>query len=409
MASHIFKWANRLALPFGGLFIAYWLREAMASLPSSYLDLFYYLPYILSGVALLLANQFRQSAIAAAAILQIATYYLIQQWLQEPLRTPLPTQVFAYLSLFLPLNWLALSFVPEQKVSPRLGGLYVGGLLVQVGLVAMLISPAPLSPIWTEGLLRLQGAAWSWMPIPAIVTHLIAIGGFIYRIHTRNKKSDSALLGALLLNGAMLIEFAQPQVSLVASSIALIVLLIAVMILGHDLAFIDELTQLPGRRALMSDMKLAGHQYTVAMLDVDHFKKFNDTYGHDTGDQVLKLVASRLAQVQGGGKAYRYGGEEFTIVFRGKPLEECLPHLEAVREAIARYRLTLRDRKRDKNHTQGKQMRGQRDVSSPKVQITISIGATEKQRGQHPLAAIKQADMALYQAKAAGRNCVMSK
>ena len=58
----------------------------------------------------------------------------------------------------------------------------------------------------------------------------------------------------------------------------------------------------------------------MAMIDVDHFKKFNDTHGHDIGDQVLKLVAARLAQVEGGGIAYRYGGEEFAVLFPDRPI-----------------------------------------------------------------------------------------
>ncbi|MEI8597157.1 GGDEF domain-containing protein [Vibrio sp. M60_M31a] len=58
-------------------------------------------------------------------------------------------------------------------------------------------------------------------------------------------------------------------------------------------------------------------KYTIAMLDVDHFKNFNDTYGHDTGDNVLKLVATLLMKTRGGAKAYRFGGEEFTILFKG--------------------------------------------------------------------------------------------
>ena len=59
---------------------------------------------------------------------------------------------------------------------------------------------------------------------------------------------------------------------------------------------------------------MMGRHYTLAMIDVDHFKKFNDTYGHDVGDLVLKMVAHQISQVNGGGKAYRYGGEEFTTV-----------------------------------------------------------------------------------------------
>jgi diguanylate cyclase (GGDEF)-like protein len=62
-------------------------------------------------------------------------------------------------------------------------------------------------------------------------------------------------------------------------------------------------------------MMSLGHRFTIAMLDIDHFKRFNDTYGHEVGDQVLKMVAAKLGQVRKGGRAFRYGGEEFALVF----------------------------------------------------------------------------------------------
>jgi GGDEF domain-containing protein len=91
--------------------------------------------------------------------------------------------------------------------------------------------------------------------------------------------------------------------------------LLVVVIDAYFLAYRDELTALPSRRALNQLSLSLSRKYTLAMLDIDHFKKFNDTYGHDIGDQVLKLVASKLAKVKNGGKVFRYGGEEFTVVF----------------------------------------------------------------------------------------------
>ena len=74
--------------------------------------------------------------------------------------------------------------------------------------------------------------------------------------------------------------------------------------------------------------------YSLAVVDIDHFKNFNDTYGHDTGDQVLRMVASKLGEVTGGGKAFRTGGEEFCILFSGKSVAQALPHLEALRKEV---------------------------------------------------------------------------
>lgn len=176
---------------------------------------------------------------------------------------------------------------------------------------------------------------------------------------------------------------------------------------AYQMAFRDELTGLPGRRALNERMQRLGRNYVIAMTDVDHFKKFNDTHGHDVGDQVLRLVASRLSKVTGGGRAYRYGGEEFALVFAGKTAEECLPHLEAVREMIANYAIQLRDQNsRPQDDSAGRQRRS--GSASATVSVTISIGVAERLIDHHnPEAVLKSADEALYSAKAAGRNCVV--
>ncbi|MBM3111979.1 GGDEF domain-containing protein [Pseudomonas sp. P66] len=177
---------------------------------------------------------------------------------------------------------------------------------------------------------------------------------------------------------------------------------------AYQMAFRDELTGLPGRRALNERMQRLGRNYVLAMTDVDHFKKFNDTHGHDVGDQVLRLVASKLSKVTGGGRAYRYGGEEFALVFAGKSIEECMPHLEAVREVIANYNIQLRNQdNRPQDDQQGRQRRSGTGAAS--VSVTISIGVSERLIDHRsPDAVLKSADQALYSAKGAGRNCVMA-
>ncbi|GIU21043.1 hypothetical protein TUM4445_39280 [Shewanella sp. MBTL60-112-B2] len=145
--------------------------------------------------------------------------------------------------------------------------------------------------------------------------------------------------------------------------------------------------------------------YSLAMIDIDHFKTFNDTYGHDIGDQVLRLVARKLSKVKGGGQVFRYGGEEFTIVFENKDIEVVLPHLEDLRRKISDYNIVLRNEGRKAS---SKSDRTAKDKANPIVNITISIGVAE-QRGETTFEnTLKRADKALYQAKNNGRNQVFA-
>ena len=215
------------------------------------------------------------------------------------------------------------------------------------------------------------------------------------------------LVGLLGLFWMLPKTFILPFTLNVMCSQVMLIIAAAVAHEAYQMAFRDELTGLPGRRALNERLQRLGRNYVLAMSDVDHFKKFNDTHGHDVGDQVLRLVASKLSKISGGGRAYRYGGEEFALVFAGKTLEECMPHLEVIRESIATYNIHLRNQdSRPQDDQQGRQRRAGSAASS--VSVTVSIGVAERLEQRTPEEVLKSADQALYSAKGAGRNCVMA-
>jgi diguanylate cyclase (GGDEF)-like protein len=187
-------------------------------------------------------------------------------------------------------------------------------------------------------------------------------------------------------------------------STAGLIIILAVIETAYAMAYHDELTGLPARRSLNTTMQSLARHYTIAMLDIDFFKKFNDRYGHHIGDQVLRMVASRISRVGGAGKPFRYGGEEFTIVFPGKAKQDVLPHLEALRKSIAGAKFGLRGKNRPKKSPK-KRIRGKNPRT---VSVTISIGTAEPGRDlAKPGAVLKEADQALYRAKKMGRNCVV--
>jgi PleD family two-component response regulator len=162
--------------------------------------------------------------------------------------------------------------------------------------------------------------------------------------------------------------------------------------------------------------------YSIAVADIDHFKRFNDSYGHDTGDQVLRLVATRLAQVTGGGQAFRCGGEEFMILFPGKRMGDVVDHLENLRITIENSQFRTRGGDRRKS-PRGPDRRNQprskrtgkaqaiRQLDQPadpvSLSVTVSIGVASSARERfHPKSVLEAADKALYRAKANGRNRV---
>ena len=221
----------------------------------------------------------------------------------------------------------------------------------------------------------------------------------------------SGLLGALLATtGAVVCEGFASECFVLATAFSL---LLSAVEMSHDLAFRDALTGLPGRRALEESFRRIGRPYTIAMVDVDHFKRFNDTYGHDAGDEALRMVGAELARIDMGGRAYRYGGEEFTILFPGKTLDEVSEAVESVRERIAKRPFAIRSENRPTAKPKRVSKRPKRDSKEPKptptTSVTVSIGAAGATDKSHrPNTVMKRADQCLYDAKKAGRNRVVS-
>ena len=182
-----------------------------------------------------------------------------------------------------------------------------------------------------------------------------------------------------------------------------LILLVSFVLTSYDVAYKDKLTELPSRRSFDEAITGLGNKYSIGLVDIDFFKKFNDKYGHDVGDQVLKLVASRLDKVGGGGKSYRYGGEEFAILFPNKDRDHSFNKLENLRKDIEKQQFNVRGKKRPgKKPTIPVFFRRAKNEK-----ITVSIGVAQKSEKLNDVQdVIKAADDALYKAKKDGRNRV---
>jgi diguanylate cyclase (GGDEF)-like protein len=180
--------------------------------------------------------------------------------------------------------------------------------------------------------------------------------------------------------------------------------LFAVLYASYRMAFMDALSGLPNRRALDETLAQLSGDYAIAMVDVDHFKLFNDTHGHAAGDRVLQAVAQQLRRERRG-RAFRYGGEEFCLLFTGSRHRNAAAMCEEARARIEATRVRIRS-------TPAKPKRGQSSgrVDTSEVKVTASIGlAFRDEQTRFPSEVIKAADQALYRAKAKGRNRVIAR
>jgi diguanylate cyclase (GGDEF)-like protein len=367
-----------------------------------------YTPYLLSAVGVVLAFQFNRSRFLLLALFTAGCFWTIRDQLQVSLEDAAALEVYLSIALAWPLAMLLLLLVPERGIINRWGFVYAVALGVLalaaprlVNLIATLLSPAsPWLATWPS----------EHVVLPRLMSVLF-VGTFVLGILLllwRDDETEVAILSTLGAGAAVLGGLHLSYISLAMISAAGLVQLSCILRSSYAMAYRDELTGLLGRRALNEKLKGLGPRYSLAMLDVDHFKKFNDTHGHDVGDEVLKMVASRIARVGAGGTAFRYGGEEFCVVFPRKNAEQCVEALETIRESVANYRMTLRDKgKRPVKAREGERRRGNMatKIKRGTVAVTISLGLAERSEELFtPEEVIKAADKQLYRAKQAGRN-----
>lgn len=164
-----------------------------------------------------------------------------------------------------------------------------------------------------------------------------------------------------------------------------------------NLSFKDSLTGIYNRRYfdahiehLISDSKNLNSNICLLMVDIDHFKKVNDKYGHQAGDFVLKAVTEALSQsIREIDLLARYGGEEFVIVFSNVPISQGLKLAERLRKSVEELNITLPE-------------------INESISCTISIGITEYKDTDSIAQFIEKADKALYRSKSEGRNRISS-
>ncbi|MFH0872796.1 MAG: GGDEF domain-containing protein [bacterium] len=405
MTSSILKIFSSLILPNGLLLlIAISFLQWVAS-PESLSGLIRVYPYAVLGVGLFLGWRFHRTwLIFSLLVLTLADRALLHCAAGPPAAGS--RILFNSISLLLPLNLAALSLTTQRErgILTSRNLITLALILFQFLLAMGIYRYCPTGAGGEAIKLKSVTGPITWSPVSQ--SGLLAFGlAFLLltaRFLLRRGAIESGFFWALIASFLGLNVNRIGDLSTFYFSTAGLILVASFIETSYSMAYRDELTSLPSRRALNEALLQLGNRYTIAMVDIDQFKQFNDRHGHEAGDQVLRMVASQLEMVSGGGRAFRYGGEEFAVIFPGKSLKEALPPLVALHRAIPATNFTLRGKGRPRKRP---------EVAKPssavrkQVPITVSIGVAERDaKYTEPDQVIRAADRALYRAKEGGRN-----
>lgn len=371
----------------------------------SALNFFYYAVFV---AALALSLRFRSLRIVFGAVVLLLAEYALQA--KGPLHVGQGKMAFEVIALLVPLDFVLLTLIPERTLTrEHLIGI-AAILFFQSTFVAVFARPD--QPDWALLHWSMMRSYHLRLTQPALLMFVIASGIFLYRVLRFGKAVDHGMFWSLLTSGVALEVGGATRPGVAYFAIAGLILASSIVESSYSLAYRDELTGLHSRRAFNDATASLKHLYAVAVVDIDHFKSINDTYGHDTGDQVLRMVAARLANVSGGGHAYRVGGEEFTILFPSRNAQEIFQHLELLRMNIESCSFHLRrgedrrqtPRETDRRAAPGRKTKITKRPASGALSVTVSIGIAESKPHVSVEQVIELADKALYAAKQGGRN-----
>lgn len=377
--------------------------------PSVYgVTFFYYAVFI---AAVFLAWRFHSTRILLSTVVLLLAQRAMEFFADGRISASGPGRVaFESIALLIPLNFIILSFFPERSSEGRSFFWFLVLLFFESVFVAVLSRPEqPAAPFLHFA--PLKSVHWR-TPQPALLVFALVLLYLFVRLLRFQKPTIVGMFWSLI---ASLLALEAGGVGRAGSEyfgVAALILASSIVENSYSLAYRDELTGLNSRRAFNDVMLNLKPPYAVAAVDIDHFKSINDTYGHDVGDEVLRMVSSKLARVGGGGEPFRVGGEEFTILFPGKSGRDIIDYLELLRLEIEGTSFRVRSGEDRRKIPRPPERRAESKKRAPRrsqnsmvsLSVTVSIGVGESQPKMGPEEIVTRADKALYRAKRGGRN-----
>jgi diguanylate cyclase (GGDEF)-like protein len=362
-------------------------------------------PLIVIGGGLLIGLIFKRIwLMLAILILALADRVLLYSAANTLITTEGGRLIYHAISFLLPFNLCVFAFMKRRGDMTRQSIWFLGGIILQGCVVAFIYQYKSLG----------FGAFFEYSSIklplleriPLSQLALFAFGiAFVYYLFLYIRTLaviERAFCWTLISIFYALALSTIGPVSSIYFSTAGLILVISVIESIYVEGFQDELTGLPTGKSMLGILSQIDRGYTMAMIEVDHFKRLKDNHGRRVSKQVLRTVGSKLTSVTGGGKPFSYGGEVFAVVFPGMFLQDVLPHMEELRQTIKKPGPILQYHKSPRKKP--KKLK-KVEILANKVPVTVSIGVAERSESDMtPHQAIKKAKEALNIAKNEGRD-----
>ncbi len=361
-------------------------------------------PLIVYGVGVLLALRFKRIWLLLAIFFLALANLLLQLFATDAgVSAGEGRLVFNAVSFLLPFNLYLFSFMKKRGVLTWQSIWFLGGIFLQGCGVAYIYRYQNLG---ASVLLEYPYINWSLLehiPLsqPALFVYGIVFLYFIARYIRIREAIERAFFWALILTFSALVVNRIGPASSIYFATAGLILVISMIENIYLEGFRDELTDLPTSQVLIGNLSKLKAGYTLAMIEIDHFKKLKENHGRKVSKQIIRMVGSKLAIVTGG-MPFRYGDCVFLVAFPGMFVQETMPRLEKLRITIKESGFILPSRKRFRKT---KKILNGLKIHPNKIPLSVSIGVAEtSDLDISPQQVIKSVEEALYFAKREGRD-----
>ncbi|WP_455377072.1 GGDEF domain-containing protein [Petrachloros mirabilis] len=365
------------------------------------------LPYVVLAFGLIFSWYFSSTRIFfSLLVLLLADRSLLLFPVTGNESTTLHFTIFAITAFLLPLNLLAFSILKHHPVSSTRGILRLLPVLLQPFLVLWLSYPEQkhLAEAFQATYLDWLPTGWTPIPQPALWAFLLAIIMHVVRFSVYRDPLDRGAAWAL---GMVFTAYHCTRFDWQATnffSSAGLILFVALVLSNYRRTYRDELTGIENRMAYEEAIAQLGRRFSVAVLSIDQLKRYANVHGRAVADQILMLVSPKILAACNSARVFRAGGEDLTLLFRGRSSLEALAALDYARKLVEGASFFLRGRNRV---WESATRTSHREDKDQELAVTVSIGVAETSAEMTTFdQVLKSAYRALYDAKTSGGNSV---